>query len=150
RHVRTMERAIVEALAEEGVTARARTADGPDYTGVWADERKIASVGVHIRRGVSTHGFAVNVGNDLEPFGWVVACGLPDGSMTSRPAGRAGRAPADACEPALQCFRRRVAFAFCRAHGRRQRLVSPRRLGIDELLPAPESTRESEREAVPA
>ena len=44
---------------------------------MWAGERKIASIGVHISRGVSAHGFAVNVDNDLAPFTWVVACGLP-------------------------------------------------------------------------
>ncbi len=63
--------------------ARTRYADGPDYTGVWVGERKIASIGVHVSRGVTTHGFAVNVANDLEPFCWVVACGLPGVSMTS-------------------------------------------------------------------
>ena len=50
---------------------------------MWVRRRKIASIGVHIQRGVSTHGFAVNVDNDLAPFGWIVACGLPDVSMTS-------------------------------------------------------------------
>ena len=50
---------------------------------MWIGERKIASLGVHVSRGISTHGFAVNVENDLEPFGWVVACGLPDVQMTS-------------------------------------------------------------------
>ena len=70
--------AIVAALREEGVaSARARPQDGPDYTGVWVGERKIASIGVHVARGVTTHGFAVNVENDLQPFSWVVACGLP-------------------------------------------------------------------------
>ena len=48
---------------------RARaTAEGRDYTGVWVEDRKIASIGVHVSRGVSTHGFAVNVDNDLAPF----------------------------------------------------------------------------------
>jgi lipoyl(octanoyl) transferase len=47
------------------------------------EERKIASIGVHVQRGVTTHGFAVNVGNDLEPFEWVIACGLPGVQMTS-------------------------------------------------------------------
>ena len=82
-HLRTMEHAIVAALAEIGVQARGRVEDGPDYTGVWVGERKIASIGVHVSRGVTTHGFAVNVENDLEPFAWVVACGLPDVQMTS-------------------------------------------------------------------
>src|SRR5205085_2244864 len=57
--------------------------DGPDYTGVWTDDRKIASIGVHVARGVTTHGFAINVDNDLQPFEWVVACGLDGVSMTS-------------------------------------------------------------------
>ena len=50
------------------MSARGRTDDGIDYTGVWAGERKIASIGVHLSRGVTTHGFAVNVENDLQPF----------------------------------------------------------------------------------
>ena len=78
-----MEGAIIAALAEEGVGARSRRDEGIDYTGVWVQERKIASIGVHVSRGVTTHGFAVNVENDLEPFSWVVACGLPDVAMTS-------------------------------------------------------------------
>ena len=78
QYVRTLEQALVAALLEEGVAARARPQDGPDYTGVWVEDRKIASIGVHVQRGVTTHGFAVNVDNDLTPFEWVVACGLPD------------------------------------------------------------------------
>ena len=53
---------------------------------MWVGERKIASVGVHISHGVSSHGFAVNVDNDLDPFSWVVACGLPEVQMTSMAA----------------------------------------------------------------
>jgi len=131
--LRTMEGAIVDALAEEGVEARSRHREGIDYTGVWVAQRKIASIGVHVSRGVSTHGFAVNVENDLDPFTWVVACGLPDVQMTSlareAPAGCAGNA-----RP-LGCFRKRVAHSFARAHGRRQRLVSPGALGIATTQP---------------
>jgi lipoyl(octanoyl) transferase len=122
-YVRTLERGLVAALAEEGVAARARVEDGPDYTGVWVDDRKIASIGVHVARGVTTHGFAVNVDNDLTPFGWVVACGLPDVTMTSLAAEK----PA-AAGPLMDCFRRRAAFAVADALGRRQRLVSRARL----------------------
>jgi lipoyl(octanoyl) transferase len=83
-YLRTIEIAIVEALAEAGLAgARGRPQDGPDYTGVWTGDRKIASIGVHVARGVTTHGFAINVDNDLEPFAWVVACGLDGVSMTS-------------------------------------------------------------------
>jgi lipoyl(octanoyl) transferase len=119
-HVRAMERAIVAALAETGIDAHARVQDGPDFTGVWVGERKIASIGVHVSRGVTTHGFAVNVDNDLQPFEWIVPCGL-HAQMTSvcRELGEA---------PNLPCFRRRMAYAFTREHGRRQRLVGLQRL----------------------
>jgi lipoate-protein ligase B len=125
-YLRTMEAAIVAALAEEGVSGRSRHDEGIDYTGVWVGERKIASIGVHVSRGVTTHGFAVNVVNDLEPFSWVIACGLADVAMTSLQ-----RELGPQRSTGLECVRRRVAFNFAQAHGRRQRLVSPRRLGSD-------------------
>jgi lipoyl(octanoyl) transferase len=125
--VATMERAIVGALAETGLEARARSAEGRDFTGVWVEDRKIASIGVHISRGVSAHGFAVNVTNDLAPFAWVVACGLPSVGMTSL----ALEGSADD----LPCFRKRMAFTFARTFGRRQRLITPRRLGAGAQVP---------------
>jgi lipoate-protein ligase B len=121
-YVRTLEGALVSALGEEGVVARARPDEGPDFTGVWVGERKIASIGVHVARGVTTHGFAVNVENDLQPFSWIVPCGLEGVQMTSliRETGRlAGQMP---------CFRKRAAYAVACALGRRQRLVSLERL----------------------
>jgi len=120
--VRTMERALVAALADQGLVARTRAGEGPDYTGVWIAERKVASIGLHVARGVTTHGFAVNVANDLLPFEWIVACGLPGVRMTSvqRELGRP--------EDPMPCFRRRVGHRFAAAHGRRQRLLSPARL----------------------
>jgi lipoate-protein ligase B len=140
-HLRTIEASIVSALASEGVESRSRADEGPDYTGVWVQDRKIASIGVHVSRGISTHGFAVNVEDDLTPFSWIVACGLPDVAMTSI----AQETPAGP-PTGLSCFRRRMAHAFCQAHDRRQRLVSPRRLGIDAPLARPPSR----RVAVPA
>jgi lipoyl(octanoyl) transferase len=126
-YLRTMEGAIVSALAEEAIGARSRCEEGPDYTGVWVEDRKIASIGVHVSRGVSTHGFAVNVDMDLDPFSWVVACGLPGVVMTSisRENAAGGTVNPDR-------FRTRVAEHFCRAHGREQRLVSRAKLGIEE------------------
>jgi lipoate-protein ligase B len=119
-YVRTLERALIAALAEEGISARARADEGPDYTGVWVSERKIASIGVHVARGVTTHGFAVNVDNDLEPFSWIVPCGLQGVRMTSLAAELApGR---------LRCFRKRAGYHVAQALGRRQRLVSRARL----------------------
>jgi lipoyl(octanoyl) transferase len=117
-YVRLLERALVAALAKEGIVARARTDEGPDYTGVWVQERKIASIGVHVAHGVTTHGFAVNVENDLQPFGWIVPCGLTNVRMTSviKETGRgAGQ---------MKCLRRRAAFALAEELGARQQLVS--------------------------
>ncbi len=81
--VRAMEQAIVRALAGEGIAARSRAGEGRDFTGVWVEDRKIASIGVHVQRGVTTHGFAVNVCGDLAPWQWIVPCGLPGVRMTS-------------------------------------------------------------------
>jgi lipoyl(octanoyl) transferase len=115
-HVRAMERSMVAALAENGIEARARVDDGPDFTGVWVGERKIGSIGVHLSKGVSAHGFAVNVDNDLQPFEWIVPCGL-HAQMTS--ITRELRTA-----PNVPCFRKRMAYAFTQEHSRRQRLIS--------------------------
>ena len=127
--VHTMEHAIVRALADEGIASEVRETP---FTGVWAGDSKIASIGVRVRDGVSTHGLAVNVDNDLTPFEWIVPCGIDHVRMTSvaRETGR---------ERSLPCFRKRLAWRFAEAFGMRQRLVSERRL-----------TEAAERVAVPA
>jgi lipoate-protein ligase B len=124
-YVRAMERVIVQALAEEGVEAEVR--DGE--TGVWAAGGKIGSIGIHVSRGVTTHGFAVNVDNDLQPFEWIVPCGLEGVRMTSllKETGRTGT---------MGCFRKRVAFRMAEALGLRQRIVSAERLAEREPVPA--------------
>jgi lipoyl(octanoyl) transferase len=114
-HLRTMEAAIVAALAEYGIKARSRCTEGIDYTGVWVEDRKIASIGVHVSRGVSTHGFAVNVVNDLEPFSWIVACGLPHVTMTS-----IERELSHAPEGGFDAFAQLMGQCFRDAHGRRR------------------------------
>src|SRR5215210_7034508 len=121
-YLRTMEDSIVAALAEEGIAAGPREG----LTGVWVEDRKIGSIGVHVSRGVTTHGFAINVDNDLQPFEWVVPCGLDGVRMTSvtRETGRGDH---------LACFRRRMAHAFCEAFGRRQRIVTPERLEAGQV-----------------
>jgi lipoyl(octanoyl) transferase len=130
-YLRSLERALVAALGDEGIASRARPDEGPDFTGVWVQDRKIASIGVHVSRGVTTHGFAVNVENDLQPFGWVVPCGLEGVSMTSliKETGRlAGQ---------MRCFRRRAAWRLAEELGRRQRLVSLERLEDAARVSAP-------------
>jgi lipoyl(octanoyl) transferase len=168
RFVRTMEAAIVDALAAEGLPAHARADEGADFTGVWvgakADddergggggggERKIASIGVHVQRGVSTHGFAVNVVNDLAPWEWIVPCGLQDVQMTSlqreRPDPLAPPGDAAACAARLTCFRRRAADSFCRAHDRRQRIVTPQALERALRDPSGRAAGRAPLEAVP-
>jgi len=125
-YILTMERSIVTALGDAGVAATTRL--GHKHVGVWVGERKIASVGVHISHGVSSHGFAVNVTNDLDPFTWVVACGLPEVQMTSLAA--------EGGAEGLACFRKRIGHRFSEAFGRRQRLVSAARLGIEQPVVA--------------
>jgi lipoate-protein ligase B len=116
-YLRTMERAVIAALAEEGVAAEVR--DG--LTGIWVGERKIGSIGVHVSRGVTMHGFAVNVDCDLQPFEWIVPCGIDGVRMTSLyvETRRTG---------AMRCFRKRMAWRFADAFGLRQRIVTPDRL----------------------
>jgi lipoyl(octanoyl) transferase len=128
-YIRAMEEAIVAALATEGVASRGRDHEGPQFTGVWVEDRKIASIGVHLHKGVSSHGFAINVDNDVEPFHQVVACGLPGVRMTSLAfeTGRTGLLPA---------FRSAMADAYAAAHGRRVRLVGPGELALDVPIPS--------------
>jgi len=71
-YVRTIEQAITEALAEFGI-AGGRV---PGCTGVWVDGRKVAAIGVHISRWVTSHGFALNHTTDLRYFQYIVPCGL--------------------------------------------------------------------------
>ena len=124
--VHTMERAIVAALADEGIAAEPR--DTP-FTGVWVGDAKIASIGVRVSGGVTTHGLAVNVDNDLQPFEWIVPCGIDHVRVTSV-AAESRRASS------LPCFRKRMAYRFAEAFGRRQRIVSLARLTERELAAA--------------
>jgi lipoate-protein ligase B len=123
-YILTMEHAILTALADEGIAADVREG----LTGIWADEAKIGSIGVHVNRGVTTHGFAVNVDNDLQPFEWIVPCGLDGVRMTSvsKATGR---------REGISCFRKRMAYRFAQAYGLRQRVTSLDRLQRPALVP---------------
>ena len=78
-YVRALERVIISTLAELGIRATAE--DRP--TGVWVDDAKIAAIGVRVSRGVTMHGFALNVNPDLSYFNHIVPCGMPNASVTS-------------------------------------------------------------------
>jgi lipoyl(octanoyl) transferase len=79
RLVSVMEQAIVDLLGARGITAEAR----PDAPGVYVDGRKIASLGLRVRRGFTYHGLALNVSNDLEPFSRINPCGHAGLEVTS-------------------------------------------------------------------
>lgn len=78
-YLRRIEEALIVALASIGLTA----GRVEKYTGVWIDDRKIASIGVHAREWVTRHGFALNVTTDLSYFDLFVPCGIADVVMTS-------------------------------------------------------------------
>jgi lipoate-protein ligase B len=116
-YVAALERAMIAALCDEGIAATA-----PDgLTGVWTGGAKIGSIGVHVSRGVTTHGFAVNVTNDLAPFAWIATCGVDGAEMTSVAREKEGDA-------SMSCFRKRVAHHLAQALNRRQRVVSTHRV----------------------
>ncbi len=79
RYLRALEDLLIETLAEFCVAGVRR--DG--LTGVWVGEKKIASIGVGVRRWISMHGFALNVCGDLAPFHAITPCGISGVEMTS-------------------------------------------------------------------
>ena len=79
RYLRWLEDLLVETLAELGIAATTRNG----LTGVWVENRKIASIGVGIRHWITMHGFALNVCGDLSPFSQIVPCGIANVTMTS-------------------------------------------------------------------
>ncbi len=71
-YVRALEQVLIDALAEFGIAARREAG----ATGVWTEQGKIAAIGVHISRWVTSHGFALNQDTDLSYFRYIVPCGL--------------------------------------------------------------------------
>jgi lipoyl(octanoyl) transferase len=122
-YVRRLERVAISALADHGVAAR--TIEG--LTGIWAGERKIGSIGVHVSRGITTHGLAINVNNDLQPFEWIVPCGIEGCRVTSlsRELG---------AEREIEAFADTLVARFAEAFDREPVEVDPADLGLE--LPA--------------
>jgi lipoyl(octanoyl) transferase len=79
RYLRWLEDLLVETLGAVGIAATTR----PGLTGVWVENRKIASIGVGVRHWITMHGFALNVCGDLAPFDQIVPCGISNVAMTS-------------------------------------------------------------------
>jgi lipoyl(octanoyl) transferase len=78
-YLRRLEDALIGSLANFGIAGRSV----PGYTGVWVRNRKIASIGVHVTRWVTFHGFALNVNTELADFDLIVPCGIEAVQMTS-------------------------------------------------------------------
>ena len=111
RYVTDLEEVLIRGLADFGVAA-ARSTLRERVTSVWVGNDKIAAIGVHIRRWVTTHGFAVNVTNEpLAGFRGIVPCGISDGGVTAieRASGKA---------PALEEVSARVLAHFADVFGR--------------------------------
>lgn len=79
KYLRWLEQLLIEVLAEYGIAATQREA----LTGVWVEDRKVASIGVGVRHWITMHGFALNVCGDLSPFNHIVPCGIDNVAMTS-------------------------------------------------------------------
>jgi lipoyl(octanoyl) transferase len=140
-YVRGLERTAISALAEAGVEAG--TIDG--LTGIWVPPlgrwaenpsmtrdigpstekgAKIGSIGVHVSRGVTTHGLAINVNNDLQPFEWIVPCGIEGCRVTSLSREKGG-------EQDLDAFAAILVAGFGETYGREPVEADPAELGID-------------------
>jgi lipoyl(octanoyl) transferase len=118
-YIRRLEEVMIASLAEHGVEAQ--TIDG--LTGVWTRQRrKIGAIGIHVSRGVTTHGFAINVSNDLQPFEWIVPCGL-EGCRVSSLTAEVGR------RQEVDSFAATVMAQFGRVYDRR-----PLEVDGDELV----------------
>jgi lipoyl(octanoyl) transferase len=81
RYVRDLEAVLIRTLADYGIAAGVR--EGGAMVGVWVGDEKIAAIGVHLSRWITTHGFALNVAPDLSLYAGIVPCGLRDSGVTS-------------------------------------------------------------------
>src|SRR5213075_437964 len=79
KYLRWIESLLIEFLAQFEIVAHRREG----LTGVWVEERKIASIGVGVRHWTTMHGFALNVCGDLTPFDHIAPCGIPNVTITS-------------------------------------------------------------------
>ncbi len=119
-YVRDLQETLVRTVAQFGVAAVG--GEERERIGVWVGPRKIASIGIHLRRWVTTHGFALNVTTDLDDFAGLLACGFDAGVMTSIEALTGRRHRLD--EVAATC-----AAAFAEVFGRELVNAGPGEVG---------------------
>lgn len=127
-YLRQVEEALIRGLADLGIAGERN----PGQTGVWTRGRKIASIGIHVRQWVTTHGFALNLFNRFEDFGLIVPCGIPGVEMTSVArelelgTTSAPRLSSTLWDAALAAVLSRFAEVFG---------LEPQPVGLSELLP---------------
>ncbi len=124
-YLRQVEQALIDALGSVGLQA-SRVAK---YTGVWIEDRKIASIGVHARDWVTRHGFALNVDTDLSYFDLFVPCGIADVVMTST------RRELGSLAPTFEQMKQATVEAFARTF--MLDAVPLRRDELELMLPVP-------------
>jgi lipoyl(octanoyl) transferase len=125
RYVRDLQEVLIRTLADYGVAGR--PGEEAAFIGVWAGDEKIASIGVHLSRWITTHGFALNVATDLSYFAGIVPCGLQQVRMTSieRLTGRAPELPEIAAVAARH---------FGEVFDRELVAAAPSRLAVEEAV----------------
>ena len=124
QYVRTLEQVIVDTLADFGIAAHTE----PGLTGVWTSAGKVAAIGVKISRGVSFHGFSLNINTDLAWYRHIVPCGISDRPVTSM-----AQLLGEDVDP--EAVRYSLVYRFGRAMGMRMEKVSP-----SEIVVSPEGT----------
>jgi len=105
RYLRYLESAAIRTFAHFGIAAERR----PPWTGIWIGDKKIAAIGVAVRRGVTYHGLALNVSTDLNYFRRIVPCGLSWSQVTSMEKELGAKVPT---EDVKKVFLRRFARRF--------------------------------------
>ncbi len=118
--LRQIEQCLINTLGAFGVTGRRRE----NLTGVWVASRKIASIGIHVKKWVTWHGFALNVTTGLASFDLIVPCGIDDVVMTTMQRELEERAPHDLWERASDG----VVEAFSTVFGQ-----TPLTMALDDL-----------------
>jgi lipoyl(octanoyl) transferase len=104
-YLRKLEQALIDACADFGIAGTRKAG----WTGVWIGDKKVASIGIAVRRWVTLHGFALNVSTDLSRFATINPCGLDAAVMTSMSEAQGKQITIDAVKPAL-CARWSAVF----------------------------------------
>ena len=123
--LRQIEHALIVTLDNLGLAANRNEG----LTGVWIDDRKIASIGLHVKKWVTWHGFALNVITDLSYFDLIVPCGIPNVTMTTVLTELGEKSSRDLWGRALD----QVIVGFCEVFSQ-----SPQAKTIEDICPAVE------------